>query len=66
MLYSAEGVGVLGTIAGIVVAVGIFLLAAWFVARARAGTRRLRQARHDPHAPTARQRRAHIGRDIDQ
>jgi hypothetical protein len=63
---SAEGMGVVITIAGLVVAVGIFVLAAWFVARARAGTRRLRQRRHDPHAPTARQQRAHRGRDIDQ
>lgn len=58
--------GVVITILGLAVAVGIFLLAARFVAKARAGTRRLRQARHDPHAPTPRQQEAHRGRDIDQ
>ena len=41
----------LSTIAGLLVAVGIFLLAARLVTRARKGNRRVRQARHDPHAP---------------
>jgi hypothetical protein len=41
--------GTLGTVAGVLAAVVLFLLALWFVARARQGNRRVREARHDPH-----------------
>ena len=42
--------GLFGTIAGVVVAIVLFVLALRFVARARRGNRRVREARHDPHA----------------
>jgi hypothetical protein len=64
--------GTLGTIAGIAVAVALFMLAARFVARARKGNRRLRDARHDPHSETPRNHTmspappAADGRDISQ
>lgn len=38
-----------GTAAGLIVAVGLLLFAAWFVAKARKGNRRLRETRHDAH-----------------
>ena len=41
--------GTLGTVGGVLAAVVLFLLALWFVARARQGNRRVREARQDPH-----------------
>jgi cytosine/uracil/thiamine/allantoin permease len=38
------------TIAGIAVAVVIFVVAWWLVVRARAGNAKVRETRHDPHA----------------
>lgn len=39
-----------GTALGLIVAIGIFLLAARFVRNARKGNREVREVRHDPHA----------------
>lgn len=59
--------GTFGTAAGLIVAVGLLLLAAWFVAHARKGNRRLREARHDPHVdPAASGKKGEERRDIDQ
>ena len=41
--------GTLGPLAGILAAVVLFSLALWFVARARRGNRKVREARDDPH-----------------
>jgi hypothetical protein len=63
----SDTVAFLLTVLGLAAAIGIFLLAARLVAHARAGTRRLRLLRHDPHAPhTAQQQRENDGRDIKQ
>jgi hypothetical protein len=57
--------GTFGTAAGLIVAIGLLLLAAWFVARARKGNRRLREARHDPHVdPGASGKKGEERRDI--
>jgi hypothetical protein len=59
--------GTFSTAAGLIVAVGLLLLAAWFVAYARKGNRRLREARHDPHVDSAASRKkGEERRDIDQ
>ena len=59
--------GTFGTAAGMAVAVGLLLLAAWFVARARKGNRQVREARHDPHVdPAAYRKKDEQRRDIDQ
>lgn len=42
--------GTLGVVTGLLVAVGLFLVTARLVANARKGNRRVREARHDPHA----------------
>lgn len=42
--------GTVGTIVGVIVAVVLFMIALRFVARAREGNRRVREAHHDPHA----------------
>lgn len=47
-------VGSVGTIGGIAVAVGLFALGWWFVARARAGNAKVRRNRHDPHLDRSR------------
>ena len=41
--------GIVGTLAGLLVAVLICWLGWRFVVRARAGNREVREARHDPH-----------------
>jgi type IV secretory pathway TrbD component len=41
--------GTLGTVLGLVLAVGLFVLALWLVRRARDGNRKVREARRDPH-----------------
>jgi hypothetical protein len=41
--------GTVGTVVGVLMAVGLFALALWLVARARQGNRRVREARDDPH-----------------
>ncbi len=42
--------GTFGTVAAVLVAIGLFVLALRLVARARQGNRKVREARHDPHA----------------
>ena len=64
---SSDSWAFLLTVLGIAAAIGVFVLAARLVARARAGTRRIRLLHHDPHAPhTARQVQQNDGRDIKQ
>jgi hypothetical protein len=59
--------GTFGLAAGLVVAVGLMLLAAWFVAHARKANRRVREARNDPHVATAAYRKkGEDRRDIGQ
>jgi hypothetical protein len=58
--------GTVGTIAGLVVALAIFLFAARFVTNARKGTREVRERRHDPHADPSARREQDQGRDIEQ
>jgi hypothetical protein len=41
--------GTLGTVLGLLVAVGFLVLALWLVKRARDGNRKVREARRDPH-----------------
>ena len=41
--------GTLGTVLGLLMAVGLFVLALWLVKGARDGNRKVREARHDPH-----------------
>ena len=56
-----------GTAAGLAVAVGLLLLAAWVVAHARKGNRRVREARDDPHVSAAAYRKmGEDRRDIGQ
>lgn len=59
--------GTFGTAAGLIVAIVLFLLAAWFVAHARKGNRLAREARHDPHVDSAAsEKKGEKRRDIDQ
>ena len=56
-----------GTVAGLAVALALLMLAAWFVAHARKGNRRVREARHDPHVdPAAYRKHGEDRRDIGQ
>jgi hypothetical protein len=41
--------GTLGTALGLLMAVGLFVLALWLVKHARDGNRKVREARRDPH-----------------
>jgi hypothetical protein len=58
--------GTLGTIGGLVVAIGIFLFSARLVAKARKGNRLVREARNDPHVDTDAGRHSGDRRDIGQ
>jgi hypothetical protein len=59
--------GTFGTVAGLIVAVVLLLMAARFVAKARKGNRRVREARHDPHVdPAAYRKEGEERRDIPQ
>jgi hypothetical protein len=54
---------IMGTLAGLLVAVLIFGFAWSLVARARRGNRQVRERRNDPHADV---RHIHTARDHDQ
>lgn len=59
--------GTFGAVAGLVVAIVLLLFAAWFVAYARRGNKRVREARHDPHAdPGPPREKGEERRDIAQ
>ena len=66
-MNESDLLGTFGTVAGLMVAVGLLLLDAWFVAHARKGNRQVREARHDPHVdPAATRKTGEDRRDIDQ
>ena len=66
-MNASDLMGTFGMVAGLIVAVGLLLLAAWFVAHARGGNRRVREARHDPHVDAAPYRKkGEDRRDIGQ
>lgn len=56
----------IGAVSAIVAALAIFAGAWWLVARARAGNRKVREARHDPHAVRDEKRTQDPNRDIRQ
>lgn len=50
-------IGSLGAVGGLIVAIGLFVVAAWLVSRASKGNRHLRNAKHEPHAGRGQDRR---------